>query len=690
MKEKLKRGKIDKIKNISSEILNSIDNDDLIFEDISKIYNLSCEISEKVSDDSYKENEKTKMKNENLFATITQKIEISMGTKLLNIIGIILIVMSLIIGTGYVYFKYLNNEAKGVALALVSILGIILGEKIFRKRNKIFSTIFSVVGVIGIYSTLVMNYMFFKTMDRMVLVITSFIITNIIFYYTYKRNLQLLRLITLISSFIATIYVLFEKYYHNVTIINEEKLITSSMFICVLLAIISLSNSVMIIRNSKNTKLTFETYSTFIVLILTIVMGKFMDPGVYHLLTLLYLFTTNVLFIRSSNKENRIQKIIMILNSVVLITLTYANMSLYQEIILSGIMLAIMMLFTIFSRKNEYIDYYYGKSIILFGILILFLDSLSSFSNTLLIVILVITLMFITVIVDTTKSNAMRRVIKYSSLIYTTVYFISINHSHFLMGCLMFTASFGIIQHILTDNINAKYYKFEMKFMKYLILLALAYTTYNITYSYTYDKFISTGFAFYYELPYICISLISQFYYIINKKVNALTINEKDDGKFILVIIIANLLLGYKGDITFLTTTAFAILDIIFLLDKKVVKFYNINKWLICSLVISLSILNLDNIRAIEVNSVMISCILVVIALVSVAVGFAKENSAIRKYGLYLAFLVSVKVVFGRLNNIGFEVKALILFVVGTVVLAISNIYNKLENKNSIDSKAVE
>lgn len=79
--------------------------------------------------------------------------------------------------------------------------------------------------------------------------------------------------------------------------------------------------------------------------------------------------------------------------------------------------------------------------------------------------------------------------------------------------------------------------------------------------------------------------------------------------------------------------------------------------------------------------AVIISSIMMVIAILSVIIGFVSKQKAVRVYGLILSILVSLKIMFYDFYSTPIMERMLLFFVVGVIILAISCIYIILEKK---------
>jgi len=82
-------------------------------------------------------------------------------------------------------------------------------------------------------------------------------------------------------------------------------------------------------------------------------------------------------------------------------------------------------------------------------------------------------------------------------------------------------------------------------------------------------------------------------------------------------------------------------------------------------------------------TAVIISSLIMVVAIISVIVGFALERKEVRIYGLIVSILVSIKLMFFDFGDTPIMERMLLFLIVGVIILAISCIYIVLEKKMS-------
>lgn len=595
------------------------------------------------------ENHKMKVENKPNTYNDEEKFEFKVGSNMLNVLGVIMILIAIITFGKYIYTNYMTDMLKGVFLFAISSLILVSGETIFSKKNTKFAIGISALGVGALYSSLVINYLFLETINSLMAIILTIVITGVSLMVSSKNNSDIIRILALIGGYGC--------------LVPTDYLTTSQSYITVaILLIISFAN-IYIPINKPN----FSIYSSVLNIVFCTIINftGFLElPAIIIYFTFTTIFN-NLMYIKlcRSNYNER-DHILAIITTICLMTVFLGVM----ECSIVTVIINVLIILTSYLLANKKLrSAYYSHGIYI----LLYLCAQGTFEGIILDIILV--LITISTFIMICKSDDLY--FKLILIILITIDLINFIEVTTIIAGTIYVILFSSIIWLLSDK-----YKNEppLILLKNSYVVAFAIVVYS---NMPFEAYINSLLAF----------LVLVIYVIKLTHIEKIRHdNYKNCNKFILVIslILLNITMGFALTEVMLSL-ALSTIMLVLLISPKYVEsnFIKIHKILICSLYITYGIIKIY--YASEINTSLLSIILILFAFINVYIGFRKNISEVRKYGLILSLIICAKLVFIDSYSYDFIIKAVVFLMVGIVVLSISYIYNKLEqeanNKNKID-----
>jgi hypothetical protein len=144
-----------------------------------------------------------------------------------------------------------------------------------------------------------------------------------------------------------------------------------------------------------------------------------------------------------------------------------------------------------------------------------------------------------------------------------------------------------------------------------------------------------------------------------------------------------------EGVIQFIVNVSLGFFAIYLMSDERytTIKFVQKYRGIIYSIYATLVIiiLNTEMVKIDSIYNLVASILLMILAFINVYIGLKLRIKEMRKYGLMLACMVCLKLIFIDLYSFDFMVKAALFMVIGIIALSVSYMYNKLDIEDEIE-----
>ena len=618
------------------------------------------DIAPKIEKVETKKNENKEVES----SSIDNKLEFKIGSNLLNALGVIMILIAFITFGKYIYSHYMSDVMKGFFLFLISSTVLYLGENVFQNKNPKFAIGISALGIGGLYASLVINYLVLNTINATGAIPTALVITGLSLLISYKHNSNTIRIIGLIGG------------YGCLVPINPLSIVESYVTIIILL-IISISNAYVSINNKH-----FVTYSSILnsIICLLIASLEFLNINAAMIYTLSMLILNNYVYIKTTKEsyESKDGVLISITNFILLMSsmtvLDYVWTSIknsfdmiqllsitsFNEVQLLSIILVVYVISYIFAHEKLKAVLYSHMSLIYLQLISMQNEQLGIVYDILLNLLVIETICL---------------AIKYKSqLLYTlstiVAMFTALNFmdADNILICITYIITFEFLMWYLSEEYKDSYLinVFRWTYLTSLIL------------GVSFSLYLNAAISFC-IIGAICVLQVMKNTNIERYRYNG----YKSDNKFILIstFILINLFSPWYT-IESVIMLYLGCVILMMLANSKYTEcdFMKKNGLLMLSLYITYGIvlLSLHNSSS-YMNDFILSIGLITFASINIVCGFKFDKPEIRKYGLILSLLVCAKLLIVDFYNYEFIIRAIVFFVVGVAILAISYIYSKLE-----------
>ena len=280
-----------------------------------------------------------------------RKFEFNLGVNILSIIGVILILISFITFGRFVYVNYMNNFMKGISLFIISTAILGLGELLHKKiKNQVSIGIIS-LGVAALFSSIIINYLTLRTINSMVALIMTLIITIISMLISNKHKSNIIRAISLAGGYICL---------SPMNTLNEIQSITTVIILCA----IGIFNILNPIKNEKE-KIPFNIYSIILSLIvyIKIIYQGFLDDKALIIYSIVNCIIINIMFLREGNslEESKVSykkiRIIALYFIFSIIIVNFRDIEMKYSIIIYSFYLLILVLLFIKGKNTKWLFY---------------------------------------------------------------------------------------------------------------------------------------------------------------------------------------------------------------------------------------------------------------------------------------------------------------------------------------------
>lgn len=588
--------------------------------------------------------------------TEEEKLEFKIGSNVLNILGVVLILISFITFGNYIYTNYMTNTLKGIFLFGISSVILLLGEKFFSKKIPKFAIGISALGVGSLYVSMIINYLVLQTINSIVVIILTLIITSISIFISEKHNSNIIRIIGLFGSYGC--------------LIPLQRLNVMQSYITVLiLLIINIANLYIPIKDNK-----FLIYSS----IFNVIFGGVLISNAFLVessIIVCFIFTilfNNIMYIKQITKiENlKMYRFVALLSTWCMMSQLLCNS--IHDMLGIGLILIAVSAISYFKSSKELKGIFYIHGLIV-GLILINPNSDIFEYNT-------YSILFVglTVLTMYTLSKLKDNYLKVATVILLTSGMIDFIGNDSMIIRAVYGALFTISIWVLSGKNKNGLSTLVLKHAFFGSVLLIIF--YNI------DFDISSNL--------ICLTIVSMIYVLLLTNVERLRDkNYKVANKIILItsLIFLNLY-GYERLYTAILSLAISGIILVMLNMSKYVesKFMNKHSVLIYSLYITYAVFVFLNSMIIDDNitNLIFSVVLMIIAFANVWIGFKLDILEVRRYGLVLSLLVCAKVIFFDFYYYSFVIKTGLFLITGIVALLISYIYSKLEQELKIKSNS--
>lgn len=574
-----------------------------------------------------------------------KKLEFKFGANVLNIIGVILILISLITFGKYVYTNYMSDLLKGIFLFAISGCVLFSGEKVFKKKLPKFSSGISALGVGGLYASIMINYLVLDTINSAAALILTVIITGISIFISYGDSSNIVRMIALLGAYMC----LFPMDYLRGT--------TSYITVAILITI-SIANGCFPIRNK-----IFLIYSSIINVAFceAIMAAGFLEEPALKIYLVAALIINNIMYMKLLKDDDSRYYLVGFISSLSLIVLILANGELILR--LTCLLVSIASYYT--AKNKLKTVHLINAGLTMTSLLFIYREDLGMMFTVLYIMLMALTMVYII------KKDANKL------LQYYFMGLVILGMFWFIMGStleiILYGTAFAAMIWFLSDKYKNNILLISFKHT-YLVLIAFIIT------------FMNRPFILMEYNIFLC-GTLSIIYIILTTNVDKLKHDSIKQSNIIVIstsFIICSLA-GFNhiipciislalGSAMIVLFTSEKYVDAQCILQHKLIIYSLYSTYGICSL---FSVIGLNNTLA----NILLSIILMIIALGNVWVGFKADTVEIRRYGLILSLIVCAKLLLVDFYSFDFVMKAMLFLVVGVIALAISYIYSKLENE---------
>ncbi|MBU3189568.1 DUF2339 domain-containing protein [Clostridium bowmanii] len=583
---------------------------------------------------------------------------LKLGVGALNLVGIILILISLSTFGRYVYVNFMSKEIKGVTLFIIPTLILLAGELYFSKKNYKFSKGITALGISGLYTAVIINYLALDNLTGIAALTITAIITGGAIYLSYKKESNLLRIVTLIGAYICLVPI-------GVISMQQSYII---VIILVLINILNIYFPLQAIKN-KDINIPFEFYTSMLALFSTVIIGMNFDENVQIVLLISIMVIYSVQFMLTcKDSESRLNSVGLLLYFLIypMVTLgIYWNSNIWYAPLVAYCIIGIVILLRV--KNSSKWTGYVGTILTCLAILIRINTRGEKYTA---VTIFVSILVFITLLEWIKYKNYLLE-FTLKGLVFISIlsYLINIRKPITIIYLVLFASILYCCKELKNNLVIIVF--------KYFYLLTIAGWVLN----HIMDIEVLNNLESFIVLS-ICV-----IYTIIINKVNILRHDKIKIMNYISLCFIALgcIISGLVGSTEFYLTTALIVYLLVFMFTKEYVdsKILRQNKVLIYALLSTYIVVRLSFIVDVmyEFKQLLLSTSLMLVALGSVFLGFKINNSKLRKYGLILSLITCAKLMLVDFYSFSFIIKTLVFMIVGIIALIISYTFSKLEKE---------
>ena len=579
-----------------------------------------------------------------------RNVEFTVGAGLFCILGVLFILASFIM----LGITYMGGLFKGISLYVIALAVILVSELVFRKRMEKFSLAMTGLGLASLYAATMINCLYLHNFGNVVAIIVTVVISVLAAIMARRKDSGIIKVISFIGCYLC--------------FLPAGKYGTTAEFITmtVILFLINLLTILLPVQRSARVVHITHLISNMVmsVILANIALGGEMDGRWVLLFLITNLLTLGLVYYASWKRgQCTIGVLVSFLITFFVESIHYAIimgadihpraveealiMGGWYHIVFGMYALAALMLFLLFIKNRYKWIFYYFLMLFTF-----FTYGIESFDDANCVkVIAVLAVFIISKLLSRVKSLQISElVITGMTLIYASIFYLAQDvWAHVLAAV------------ILLSVVALNHYK---PVYQYMITIS----------SILYLLIVHGDFAL---APSLCVGILFLLLFLFNnvkwwRDSNPLIYNI---GAVALLFVGCGVTPFVSGYLNTLMAAVFGTAVVVLMFTDK----YKMNfggKYLFLSIFWTYLALTSE----IEVQ-LLGSVILMVIAIVSVVVGFALSRKEVRVYGLILSLLVCFKVLFYDFSATPIQERMLLFLIIGVIILSISFIYILLEKK---------
>lgn len=575
--------------------------------------------------------------------------EYKIGAWLFSIIGVLFILTAFVI----LGKTYMNGLVKGLGLYLISILVLLISEFVFKKKLEKFSLAITALGTCGLYISTIVNYLYLENFNAIVAMIITVIVTFVTILLSRTKESAVIKIISFLGCYVS---------FFPIDGFTED---VSFLIVIVILLVVNIATIFLPVKKVQYSINILHMISNviFASLLLNIAHQSGISFVSCILCSLSFIWILQVIFIKQvqiiegivdQKKKKKYQIGNISVYSVILLiqllefaydVLLLKNDSPFAGLFMIGLAIMCLVVFCFQKKSNIKWIQYWALNFIVFWVY-------GIHSSNKMEVLISMLIMFIGA-----KLLSRISILKVSELIIT-----------------LLAAFQGLYYYNSQDTFGIIYI---IVFLASIITLYHWKSLYECIITFMLLMFV----VFYLEietlLSPICMGILMLgMFTFANVKFFRGKQNRIYNYIVLAGMILIYLIESFFGDnISLFCLLIFGITTIVVLLQKK----YGFNikqKGLVLSLFLTYMVCVFDLDLPIAK-----SMLLILVAIGSVVFGFILKKKGQRIYGLILALMVCLKIVFFDFSEIEVIQKMILFLGVGVIILAISGIYILLEKK---------
>lgn len=606
--------------------------------------------------------------------------EFVIGTTIFSVIGALFILYAFVMLGMY----FMNGILQGILFYIIPAIVIAISELFLHKKSEKLSSILTSIGICGLYLATSVNFIRLKNFNSITAIIIMSIITLGTLYLSKIRQLGILKIIGVFSCYFSIFPAMYTNSFGSLFIFSLV-LVLLMNFACIFIPDKKSWFSIGILHFLLNTLFTVLMFHNIDIYDLTVE---------YTILFILVILTINNLILHTlHNKAKESQKyhenifVSLIFYSiaslsifVVFFLLNVNYIAIEKRLILIAVIFIVSGIYFLLERNYtiKYIHYYFLaiSAYLLFG-----------FDNRSYVIALCMLAILLSskIIHLYNKYTVFDCVLTSIYCLYSLFYMQDKYGFIYMLGIIIsmvFIKNYKLFYQFLLSS-TLIFLSFNIFVMNLNIIISLLISTITIIVFNRFEKYKTDSIRAFNIFMAVCHILLLNIYGF--KSLLGFLFYEKPyfmEKKTIIDIFInkpylhlfRNISLHLQNDIEFVIILLISLITIIVIFTDKY-KLAIPNKELFISLYLTYMIF------VCRANNIRTSVFLMILALISIILGFVKDNISVRLYGLLLALFVCVKIVFFDYITTDKLHRILLFFITGIIALTISFTYIILEKK---------
>ena len=579
-----------------------------------------------------------------------RNVEFTVGAGLFCILGVLFILASFVM----LGITYMGGLFKGISLYVIALVVILVSELVFRKRMEKFALAMTGLGLASLYASTMINCMYLHNFGNIVAIILTVLISAFAGIMARKKDSGIIKVISFIGCYLC--------------FLPAGKYGTTGEFVTMSIILLLINIWTILLPVKRSAKAVHITHVLSNMAVTTILAHIALDGGLDARWVLGFvitnLFTLGLVYFSSWKRgQCTIAVLVCFLIAFLAETFQYAivmNSDIYFKAIKEALIpeiwyhltfgfyaATVLILFLLFIKNRYRWIYYYFLLLLTF-----FTYGIESFDdNNNVKCIAILSVFLLSKLLSRVKTlQVSELVVSAMTLIYATLIYDA-------GGLWAHVFAIVILLSILFANQYKVVYQYFVTISSILYLL-LVHHEFTLT-------------------PSLLVGVLFLLLFVFNnvkwiRATNQLVFN----AGAVAVVIATSLLTPFiSGYINTALIAVFGTAVVILMFTEK----YGMNfKGKYLSLVLFWTYLAVTTDYEIQLIG---SVILMIIAIVSVIMGFAISRKEVRVCGLILSVLVCFKVLFYDFSSTPIQERMLLFLIIGVIILSISFIYILLEKK---------